>query len=341
MRKKLLTGLTAVLWLFLVGILAAQAQSPIGPQVLGVVPLPGAESLGLDVYFVMTDAQGQPILEPNLEGATIEVLGGASAPVPASVGDPQSDIYVVLLLDTSGSMQNVIGKVREAALSALKSLPDNARVSVIAFDDRPTLITDFTGDLGEVQNRVQRVRVEEGGPTCLYDAVWDAIDRLDLAVKRPQDRRAIILFTDGRDQKSADSDDPCSIHTYSDAVEKAQRQPATAIHTIGLCGADCNDINRKELLEMAGDTLGFAAVGGQTELSSMFQAIMDGLRAQLVAHANVFADQGLGQAVLTVKLRDGSKSVTKPFGFTSTKDYNAPLPPAAVRIAEAALSTAG
>ena len=101
------------------------------------MPLPGAESLGLDVYFVMTDAQGQPILEPNLEGATIEVLGGASAPVPASVGDPQSDIYVVLLLDTSGSMQNEIGKVREAALSALKSLPDNARVSVIAFDDRP------------------------------------------------------------------------------------------------------------------------------------------------------------------------------------------------------------
>ena len=80
---------------------------------------------------------------------------------------------------------------------------------------------------------------------------------------------------------------------------------------------DCSNINRKELLEMAGDTLGFSAIGGQTELSSMFQAIMDGLRAQLVAHANVFAGQGLGQAVLTVKLRDGGEFVTQPFGFMS------------------------
>ena len=152
MPKRLFAGLTAVLWLFLAGILVAQAQSPIEPQVQGVVSQPGAESLGLDVYFVVKDAQGNPVLEPNLEGATIEVLGGASAPVPASVEDPQSDIYVVLLLDTSGSMQNVMGKVREAALSALKSLPDNARVSVITFDDRPTPITDFTSDLGEVQN---------------------------------------------------------------------------------------------------------------------------------------------------------------------------------------------
>ena len=81
---------------------------------------------------------------------------------------------------------------------------------------------------------------------------------------------------------------------------------------------------------MASDTLGFAAIGGQTELSSMFQAIMDGLRAQLVAHANVFAGQGSGQAVLTVKLRDGGEPVTKPFTFKSDRDYNAPLPPPTV-----------
>ena len=208
MPKRLFASLTAVLWLFLAGISVAHAQSPITPQVLGVVSQPGAESLGLDVYFVMTDAQGQPILEPNLEGATIEVLGGANAPVSATVADPQSNIYLVLLLDTSGSMQNVIGQVREAALSALENLPENTRVSVIAFDDRITPMTDFTNDLAGVSDAIQRVRVEEGRATCLYDAVWDAIDRLDSAAKPPEDRRALILFTDGRDQKSANSNDP-------------------------------------------------------------------------------------------------------------------------------------
>ncbi len=121
MPKRLFAVIAAVLWLFLTGMLVAHAQSPVTPQVLGVVSHPGAESLGLDVYFVVTDADGRPILRPNLDEATIQLVGSASAPVPATVGDPQSDIYVVLLLDTSGSMRNTIGLVHEAASSALES----------------------------------------------------------------------------------------------------------------------------------------------------------------------------------------------------------------------------
>ncbi len=127
MAKRLFVIIAALLGLFLVGFHRVSAQTTPGPQVLSVVSEPGAEALGLHVYFVVTDAQGRPILDPNLEAATIQVLGGASAPVPASVGDPQSNIYVVLLIDASGSMVNVIDQVREAAISGLRSLPPNAR----------------------------------------------------------------------------------------------------------------------------------------------------------------------------------------------------------------------
>jgi uncharacterized protein YegL len=250
------------------------------------------------------------------------------------VGDPQSNIYVVLLIDASGSMVNVIDQVREAAISGLRSLPPNARVSVIAFDDNRRVINDFTSDLAEVGNRIQQVQVTPGGATCLYDAVWDAVDRLDLNATRPQDRRAIILFTDGRDQRSADSNDPCSIHNFTDVVEKAQRQPAVGVHTIGLCGANCSNINGTELRNLADATRAFSAIGGQTELSAMFQAIMEGLNAQLVARAQVYPNQGLGQAVLAVKPRDVDAFVTTMFNFESDKDYSAPLPPAAVSISQ-------
>ncbi len=337
MAKRLFVVIAALLGLTLVGFHRVGAQTTPGPQVLGVVSEPGAESLGLHVYFVVTDAQRRPIVDPNLEAATIQVLGGASAPVPASVGDPQSNIYVVLLIDASGSMADVIGQVREAAISGLRSLPPNARVSAIAFDKDRRIITDFTGDLDEVRNRIQQVQVTPGGATCLYDAVWDAVDRLNLNATRPQDRRAIILFTDGRDQRSADSNDPCSIHTFKDVVEKAQRQPgqpATGVHTIGLCGADCGNINSAELRNLADATNAFSAIGGQTELSAMFQAIMEGLNAQLVAYAQVFPSQGLGQAVLAVKPRDAGVFVTTMFNFESDKDYSAPLPPAAVSISQ-------
>lgn len=331
MTKRMLASLIAAFCLFSLIALAAQAQAPITPQVLSVVEQPGQESLGLDVFFVVTDAQGRPIVDPNLEGATIQVVGGASAPVPASVGDPRSDIYVVLLLDASGSMQNVMPQAREAALAALKSLPVNARVSVIAFDDSQRVINDFSNDFAEVGNRIQRVQATPGGATCLYDAAWDAIDRLDRSATRPQDRRALILFTDGRDQRRADSDEPCSIHNFSDVLQRARRELGTPIHTIGLCGANCNNINSRELREMAETTRAFSAIGGQAELGAMFQAIMDGLNAQRVARANIFPSQGLGQAVLAVKPRDVDIPVTTMFNFISDKNYQAPPPPPAVR----------
>lgn len=334
MAKRLFVIIAALLWLILVGFHRVSAQTIPGPQVLSVVSEPGAEALGLHVYFVITDAQGRPILDPNLEAATIQVLGNASAPVSANVGDPQSNIYVALLIDASGSMANVIDQVREAAISGLRSLPPNARVSVIAFDANRRVINDFTSDLAEVRNRIQQVQATPGGATCLYDAVWDAVDRLNLNATRPQDRRAIILFTDGRDQRSADSNDPCSIHNFTDVLEKAQRQPATGVHTIGLCGANCGNINSAELRNLADATSAFSAIGGQTELSAMFQAIMEGLNAQLVAYAQVYPNQGLGQAVLAVKPRDVDASVTTMFNFLSDKDYSAPLPPAAVRISQ-------
>lgn len=334
MTKRLFVVIVALLGLFLVGFHRVSAQTTPGPQVLGVVSEPGAEALGLHVYFVVTDAQGRPILDPNLEAATIQVLGGASAPAPASVGDPQSAIYVVLLIDVSGSMANVIDQVRAAAISGLRTMPSNARVSVIAFDADRRIITDFTGDLAETSNRIQQVQVTPGGATCLYDAIWDAIDRLNLNASQPQDRRAIILFTDGRDQRSADSNDACSIHTLQDVVEQAQRQPATGVHTIGLCGANCANINRAELRNLADATRAFSATGGETELGAMFQTIMEGLNAQLVARAQVFPSQGLGQAVLAVKPQNVDTFLTTMFNFESDRDYSAPLPPASVSISQ-------
>lgn len=329
MMKKYLIGLILLLNLLPLPT-AVYAQSPVTPQVISTVSQPGADSLGLEVYFVITDSEGRPVLEPNLEEATIQVVGSASEPIPASVGDPASTLYVALLLDVSGSMQNVIGQVRSAAMEALKTLPANARVSVIAFSDKISVINEFTGDFNEVQNRLQQVRAVPNGPTCLYDAVWDVIDRLDQAAARPQDRRALILFTDGRDERG--NGQACSVHTLLDAVQKAQRQPATPLHTIGLCTANCANINGSELREMAGATSAFAAIGGQTELDDLFQTIMDGLNAQLVARAQVYPRAGLGQAVLAVRPRDLNLFATTMFNFQSDRSYAEPLPPVTVRI---------
>lgn len=312
---------------------SALAQAPSGLQVLGTVATPGQESLGLEIYFVAVDGVGRPIARPDLESASVQVIGGAQ--FPATVGDPNSEINIVMLMDTSGSMGGVIDSVREAALSSLEAMPPNARVSVVAFNDEMRTLTDFTNDLEGVAAAIERVDVQPRG-TCLYDSVWNAIDRLDQVAQQPQDRRAIILFTDGRDQSAANTAEPCSIHTYRDMVNKALRSPATQLHTIGLCDVTCRNLNAAELQEMAAASSGFAALGDETNLSSMFREIMDGLNSQLAARTAVFARQGENQGVLTLRSRDGLEVSSAPFVFQSDRDYTAP--PAAPEITIPGLS---
>lgn len=329
MLSKIASGLLALACVLGAAPPTVQAQSPVGIQILGTVTTPGQESLGLDVYFVAVDGAGKPIQRPDINTASIQVIGGAQA--PATIGDPNSDINIVMLMDTSGSMANVIGSVREAALSSLEAMPPNARVSVVSFDEQATTLTDFTNDLQGVADAIGRVRVEQRG-TCLYDSVWNAIDQLAQVTQRPQDRRAVILFTDGRDQRSAASSDPCSIHTYRDMVNKALGAPTTPLHTIGLCSGSCGNLNVAEMQEMAQVTGGFSALGDETNLSTMFRDIIQGLNSQQVARANVYARQGENQGVLTLLSRDGVEVSSAPFVFVSDRDYTAPPPAPTVRI---------
>ncbi|MCB0257118.1 MAG: VWA domain-containing protein [Anaerolineae bacterium] len=317
-----------VLLLIPVHPIPASAQSPTGIQVLGAVSTPGQDSLGLDVYFVAIDGAGKPMKHPSINAASIQVIGGSQA--PASVGDPNSDIYIVMLMDTSGSMTNVVGNVQEAALSSLESMPANARVSVVSFNEKPTILTDFTNDRQGVADSIQSVRAVNQAGTCLYDAVWNAVDRLEQTVQRPQDRRAVILFTDGRDQRSASDTARCSVHTYNDMIAKATDNGITPLNTIGLCESTCGNLNADEIQGMAHDSGGFSAMGGTTDLSTMFREIMDGLNSQLAAHAEVYARQGENQGVLTLRSNDGVETSSAPFVFISDRDYTAP--PAAPEI---------
>lgn len=297
-----------------------------------------ADNLALNVFFTLTDQNGRPIPRDgvNIEWANVELLEGNKEPVGANIQDPQTPIFIVLLLDASGSMAGVMDDVREAAKSAIDSAPPNAVISVIKFNElaleeelRP--IEDFTDNHELVRRAIDAIDNPQG-PTCLYNVLYKSIELLEDEVQKPQERQAIILFTDGRDERG-DGSIPCSQRTYDDVIVRATRSgaPITPIHTIGLCADEqCSNINASELHNMALETRAFSATGQSGNLSNMFQAIMDGLNSQWVAQANVFARQGENQAVLRVKLRDSDSPLIATFSFLSTTDYVPP--PAPVRL---------
>lgn len=92
------------------------AQTP-DQRVIVVYPAaePQDKSMALSVFFTVIDPTGRPIPEPNIDSAEIQLLGGNTAPIAATVAKPQTPIYVALVLDASGSMANVMPQAHEAA----------------------------------------------------------------------------------------------------------------------------------------------------------------------------------------------------------------------------------
>lgn len=291
------------------------------------------DQLSLDVFFAVVDGNRRPLSGIDIDAATIELLGGDNRPVDATVQKPQTPFYIALLLDGSGSMVDLIGAVREAAQSALGDAPPNARFAVFKFNElgleEPFLpVEDFTNDLNLVARSIDAVQADAGAPTCLYNALYKAIEILEQQIQGPQERRAIIVFTDGKDT-NRNLTGPCSQRTFDDVIFRSTRNSTsiTPIHTIGLCEDDrCANLNSGELQTMSKETLGFSAIGNQTNLGGLFQEIMDGLNSQWVASTNVCTRQGAIEAVLKAQLRE-TAFTPAPFTFISAQNCRPPVTP--------------
>lgn len=338
MRRKLCVVLASLVLLGLFIITPpthAQEQVPTLLAIIYPAAEPRDESLQLSVFFMFLDASGRPVARTtNIESATIQLLNSTNnQPVTANIDQPASPIYISLLLDASGSIHaaNLMPAIRAAATEALNSAPPNAYFGVYRFHEFLELQdTTFLNDPVRVGNAIKRVESVPNGSTCLYNAVFDAANQLQDQIQAPQERRAIILFTDGVDERRGGG--TCSTTTFDEVMSRARpptgQAPVTPIHTIGLCSdASCGNINAPELQLLARETRAFSAIGGPDQLGELFQEIMEGLNAQWAARATVYPDEGINQGILQVKLRDFPQPLSEPFTFVSPRDYNVPTGP--------------
>ena len=104
--------------------------------------------------------------------------------------------HVVLMIDTSDSTQDNLGQIQLAAIAFLDQLGPGDKVKVISFDGELHDWNDFTGDKAILRSVIGQTR--SGKNTRVYDAMQMALNAL-----RPiQQRKAIVIFTDGMDWHS-------------------------------------------------------------------------------------------------------------------------------------------
>ena len=100
-------------------------------------------------------------------------------------------------MDASASTRSELGEIQNAAMAFVNQLRPIDRILIIAFDNDLKLVAKATSDRNKLYQAIRNIRSGDG--TRLYDTVDIALNHY---FGHTASRKAIILFTDGRDTAS-------------------------------------------------------------------------------------------------------------------------------------------
>jgi len=129
-------------------------------------------------------------------------------------------ISIGIIFDSSGSMGDKIEKSKEAALQFFKTSNPQDEFLLINFNERPNLISGFTGKYENIQDRL--LFVKSGGKTALLDAIYLGLSETK---KVTTSRKALLVISDGGDNHSR--------YTEND-VKRAVREADVQIYAVGI-----------------------------------------------------------------------------------------------------------
>ena len=188
----------------------------------------------------------------------------------ASFSLQEAPYAAVVLLDSSGSMEARFSLARSAAIRFLDGLRPEDVAAVYRFDSKVERVQEFSGgrDLAPV---AYAIRAQ--GMTTLNDAIVEAAKTL---ADRPENRKAIVVLSDGVDTFSSASSDK--------AVESALAVGAT-IFAVDMASIELPGYKKRQsaasLKAFADKTGGrFIATPGGPELRDAFTGIANELGQQ-------------------------------------------------------------
>jgi VWFA-related protein len=176
-----------------------------------------------------------------------------------------SPLSAVLVLDVSGSMLFKIEEARRSAHAFVDALKPEDEVGLLTFSSTTVGWVPFTKQREPLHSAIDATRTE--GETALYDATGQALKRL----KPSKRRKAVILFTDGEDNRSRLS---------VDQVIGMARASEVSIYSVAQ-GLDERTTLRAFLDQLADQTGGRSYfIGSIEKLPATFSQILRELKSQ-------------------------------------------------------------
>jgi Ca-activated chloride channel family protein len=220
------------------------------------------------VNATIVDAKGNHV--PGLKQNQFSIFENGVEQDVSYFAAEETPFAAVILLDTSGSMEQRVSLARSAAIKFLEGIRENDNAEIYRFDSKVSIVQKFSNSR-DVDERLFDLKAD--GMTALNDAVYQAAKDLG---DRPEKRRAIIVLSDGMDTISGRS---------ADKALKAALAVNALIYTVDMSGTETNQKQRiqnqgvlRNFSEKTGGT--FIAAPGGVAMRDAFRRIVEELGVQ-------------------------------------------------------------
>lgn len=214
------TSLCLLLCSFLALPCSGQAPPAQGPATSAASQQPDGIRVNVDLVLVpVTVLDPRGIMVTGLERKHFRVFEDGVEQEVELLHVEEVPISVAIVFDISGSMKEMIGGARAAALEFLRNANREDAFVLVAFKDRAEVISHVNTSDEEVRDRLLTTTAK--GNTALLDGIYLALAQLRRA---PTRRRALLVLTDGMDNHSR--------YSVKD-VEQALLEADVALYAIG------------------------------------------------------------------------------------------------------------
>ncbi|MBZ5678129.1 MAG: VWA domain-containing protein [Acidobacteriia bacterium] len=148
----------------------------------------------VEVYATVRDHSGRYM--DGLPRERFEVRDNGQAQALVAFESNASSLSCAILLDTTGSMADVLPVVKNSIIKLIDAMSDGDSVAIFGFANGLNRLQEFTTDKASAKQAVLRTRA--AGATALFDAISEVARE----ISPRSGKKALVVFTDGQDNAS-------------------------------------------------------------------------------------------------------------------------------------------
>jgi VWFA-related protein len=165
---------------------------------------------------------------PPLKQSDFRVLDNGEPQEIAFFSTTEAPFDLILMLDLSGSVQDKLDLIKKSSLKFVTAARPIDRIGLVTFAGDTKVISPLTSDRDELMSVIKKKIKKPNGGTLFWDAMAQVLNEM-VATKKDGRRTAIVVMTDGVDNRLSPFPGAGSKIGFLELVELIRRSDATIL----------------------------------------------------------------------------------------------------------------